>query len=41
MASAFSIVRGWPWAIGRQRLVGVEIELDLRHLHVERQIDRH
>ena len=27
--------------VDRQRLVGVDVEFDLRHLHVERQVDQH
>ena len=27
--------------VDRQRLVGVEVELDLGHLHVDRQVDQH
>ena len=27
--------------VERQRLVGVDVELDLRHLHVEGQVDQH
>ena len=42
IASAFSIcaARGGR-LVDRQRLVGFVVELDLGHLHVDRQIDQH
>ena len=41
-ASAFSIcLRLARRLVGAERLVGVDVELDLSHLHVERQVDQH
>jgi hypothetical protein len=42
MSSAFSIcLRRGRGLVDGQRLVGVDVELDLGHLHVERQVDQH
>ncbi len=35
------LLQGRGRLVDRQRLVGVDVEFDLGHLHVERQVDQH